>query len=107
MCLRVYCFTRVHEFFQDFDKLRANAIPHKKFVSGLTMALAKTGLHLTEADLMAITEYFKAEKVESTTLSATIDMVRVAAHWQFNCTDTSRPDWLTAALRQAACAFLF
>lgn len=28
------------------DKLRANAIPHKKFISGLTMALEKTGLYL-------------------------------------------------------------
>ena len=73
---------RVHEFFQDFDKLRANAIPHKKFISGLTMALEKTGLYLCEADLMAITECFKADKVETTSLNSTVDMIEQPAYFK-------------------------
>eukprot|EP01050_Picozoa_sp_SAG11_P013521 SAG11_NODE_1584_length_4643_cov_8.930238_3_plen_546_part_00 len=72
---------RIHEFFQDFDKLRANAIPHKKFVSGLTMALEKTGLYLTEPDFVAITECFRAEKIDGVALNATVDMVAQPAYF--------------------------
>ncbi len=56
---------RVHSFFEDFDKLRANSIPYKKFCSGLSMALEKVTWKLSPEDMLALGEHFKAETPEN------------------------------------------
>ena len=56
---------RVHSFFEDFDKLRANSIPYKKFCSGLSMALEKVTWKLSPEDMLALGEYFKADTPEN------------------------------------------
>jgi Ca2+-binding EF-hand superfamily protein len=56
---------RVHGFFEDFDKLRANSIPYKKFCSGLSMAMEKVTWTLSPEDMLALGEYFKAETPEN------------------------------------------
>ena len=57
---------RVHDFFADFDKLRANSIPYKKFCSGLAMALEKTTkFALSPSDFLALGEHFKADTQEN------------------------------------------
>ena len=56
---------RVHDFFADFDKLRANSIPYKKFCSGLAMAMEKVTWALSPEDTLALGEFFKAPTPEN------------------------------------------